>query len=117
MMRKAIPSELRVAQTLWFSATNADYWNIGHLFGASKSTVYVVTKDVCAAIVRKLLPKYIRIPTADGLKDVVEGFKHNGDFLSVLELWMVHIYQLFHQKSALLTTSTTRDGTPSLGRV
>ena len=79
-MRKAIPSERRVALTLWFLATNADYRTIGHLFGVSKSTVCVVTKDVCAAIVRKLLPKYIRIPTADGLKDVVEGFKHKWEF-------------------------------------
>ena len=33
MMRKAIPSERRVALTLWFLATNADYQTIGHLFG------------------------------------------------------------------------------------
>ena len=76
-MRKAIPAEQRVALTLWFLPTNADYRTIGHLFGVSKSTVRV-TKDVCAAIVSILLPKYIRIP-AD-LKDVVEGFKHKWGF-------------------------------------
>ena len=54
-MRKAIPTEQRVALTFWFLATNADYRTIGHLFGVSKSTVCVVTKEVCAAIVRKLL--------------------------------------------------------------
>ena len=41
----------------------------------SKPTVCVVTKEVCAAIVKILLPKYIRIPTGDGLKVVIEGFK------------------------------------------
>lgn len=59
-MRKSIPTEQRVALTLWFLATNADYRTIGHLFGVSKSTVCVVTNYVCAAIVRVLLPKYIK---------------------------------------------------------
>ena len=50
-MRKAIPVEKRVALTLWYLATNADYRTIGHLFGVSKPTVCVVTKEVCNAIV------------------------------------------------------------------
>ena len=40
-MRKAVPVEQRVALTLWFLATNADYRTIGHLFGVSKSSVCV----------------------------------------------------------------------------
>ena len=70
-MRKAVPVEQRVALTLWFLATNADY---GHLFGVSKSTVCVITKEVCAAIVKVLLPKYIRLPSGEELKKVVQGF-------------------------------------------
>ena len=66
VMRKSVPVEQRVALTLWFLATNADYRTIGHLFGVSKPTVCVVTKE-CAAIVKSLLPKYIRVPTGDGL--------------------------------------------------
>ena len=58
-MRNAIPVEQRVALTLWFLATNADYRTIGHLFGVSKSTVCIVMKEVCAAIVKHLLPQYI----------------------------------------------------------
>ena len=46
-MRKAIPVEQRVALTLWYLATNADYRTIGHLFGVSKATVCMVTKEVC----------------------------------------------------------------------
>lgn len=46
-MRKAVPVEQRVALTLWFLATNIDYRTIGHLFGVSKSTVCVITKEVC----------------------------------------------------------------------
>ena len=49
------------------------YWT----FGVSKSTVCVITKDVCTAIVSNLLPKYIRI---DNHKDVVDGFEHKWGF-------------------------------------
>ena len=74
-MRKAIPVEQRVALTLWFLATNTDYRTIGHLFGVSKSTVCVITKEVCAAIVKVLLPKYIQLPSGEELKKIVEGFR------------------------------------------
>jgi hypothetical protein len=30
---------------------------------------------VCAAIVKVLLPKYVRVPTGDELEKVVEGFR------------------------------------------
>ena len=51
-----------------FLSTNADYRTIGHLFGVSKSTVCIVRKEVCAAIVDKHLPKYIKIPGDEGLR-------------------------------------------------
>ena len=44
------------------------------------STVCIVTKEVCAAIVDKLLPKYIRIPRDEGLREVVDGFKRKWGF-------------------------------------
>ena len=71
VMRTAIPVEQQVAMTLWFLATNLDYRTIGHLFGVSKPTVCAITKEVCAAIVNILLPKYIWIPTGDYLKAVI----------------------------------------------
>ena len=39
-MRRAIPTDMRVALTLWLLATGADYRTISHLFGVSKSTVW-----------------------------------------------------------------------------
>ena len=39
----------------------------------------LVTKDVCAAIIEVLIPKYIKIPTGDGLKEVVDGFRDKLD--------------------------------------
>ena len=73
--RKAISTEQRVAITLCFLSTGSDYRTIGHLFGVSKSTACVVTKEVCAAIVECLLPKYIKIPTGAALRENVEAFK------------------------------------------
>ena len=73
VMRKAIPTEQRVAMTLWFLSTGSDYRTIGHLFGVSKSAVCVVTKDVCASIVEHLLPEYIKIPTGTALQENIES--------------------------------------------
>ena len=42
VMRNSIPVQVRVAITLWFLATNADYPTIGHLFGISKASVYQI---------------------------------------------------------------------------
>ena len=80
VMRRAVSTEKRVAITLWFLATGADYRTIGHLFGVSKSTVCVVTKEVCVVIVERLLPDYIKMPTGTALKVVVEGFKNDLGF-------------------------------------
>ena len=74
ILRKAVPTDKRVALTLWFLATGADFRTIAHLFGVSKSTVSVVVRDVSSAILQ-LLPRYIRFPTGDALKEVVAGFK------------------------------------------
>ena len=74
-MRKAITVEKRVALTLWFLATGVDYRTVSHLFGVSKSSVCVVTKQVCSAIVTCLLPKYIHIPSGSALTENVEAFK------------------------------------------
>ena len=67
-----------VALTLWFLATGADYRTISHLFGVSKSTVRLVSKGVCSAcsaIVKSLLPHYIRFPAETALRDIMDGFK------------------------------------------
>ena len=79
-MRKAIPVEQRVAIALWRLATTTDYRTIGHLFGVSKPAVCGIVKDVCSAIVRVLMPRYIRIPSGESLKEVIHGFKHKWGF-------------------------------------
>ena len=46
----------------------------------SKSTMCVVTKEVCAVIVDHLLLEYIKMPTGTALKVVIDGFKNNSGF-------------------------------------
>ena len=77
-MRPAISVEKRVALTLWFLATNADYRTIGHLFGVSKASVCVIRKQVCRAIVNVLLRKYIALPSGSALATVLNGFAQKG---------------------------------------
>ena len=47
VMRKAIPADMRVALTLWFLVTSANYHTIGHLFGVSKLTVCFISIEGC----------------------------------------------------------------------
>ena len=87
-MHKVIPVE-RVALTIWFLSTGSDFRTIGHLFSISKSTVCLVAREVCRAIVTILLPKYRQFPVNDGLKEVA-GFKHKCD-----RLWENPAYEIF----------------------
>ena len=79
-MRKAISVEQRIALTLWRLATTTDHCTIGHLFGVSKTAVCFIVKDACSAIVEALLPRYIKVPTGDSLKEVINGFEHKWGF-------------------------------------
>ena len=79
-MRKAVPTDIRVALMLWFLATGADYRTIGQLFGVSKSTNCLVSKDVCSAIINCLLPRYMKFPTGTALREIVDGFEHDLGF-------------------------------------
>ena len=69
-----------MAITLWRLGTNDSYKTVGHLFGVSHSSVCLIVKEVCQAIVNKLLPIYIRIPEGDALKEVVRQFQSKYNF-------------------------------------
>ena len=70
----------RIALTLWQLATTTDYRTIGHYFGVSRTAVCFIVKDVCSAIVEVLLPRYMKVPTGDSLKEVIHGFEHKWGF-------------------------------------
>ena len=73
-MRKCISVEMRVALTFWFLATNADYHTISHLFGLSQASVCLIRREVCHAILKELIPKYIKVPFGSKLTSVLNGF-------------------------------------------
>jgi hypothetical protein len=73
-MREAISVEKRVAVTVWKLATNIEYRTLSALFGIGRSTVGDITIETCKAIA-KLLPRYVKIPKGDSLKEVVKGFE------------------------------------------
>ena len=80
VLRRAIPVKQRVAIALWKLATNGEYRTIAHLFGVSRSSVCLIVKDVCQAIVKLLQMKYITIPTGERVKTIVDGFESKWGF-------------------------------------
>ena len=59
-------------------ATNVDFRTIGHLFGVSKASVCNILRDVCRAMLKVLLSKYIQLPSGSGLATVMSGFAMKG---------------------------------------
>ncbi|XP_071487500.1 uncharacterized protein [Diadema antillarum] len=68
-----ISPEKRVAITLWRLATPNAFRCISQLFGVGRTTAWAITHDVCRAIGR-ILPRYIKFPTANYLQEVRQGF-------------------------------------------
>ena len=64
----------RVAVTLWFLATPAEYRTIAHIFGIARSTVCEIVHETCKAIVDGLLKQYIQFPSGTKLDEIVHGF-------------------------------------------
>ena len=110
-LRKAISVEKRVAITVWCLAMPSKYRTIGHLFGIARSTVCVIVQETCSAIVTSLMNTYIKFPTGDALKKVLDGFEEKWRFPQCIgAISMVATFQLLHQNSTILITSTERDG-------
>ena len=75
-MRSAVSVERRVAIALWRLATNGDYRSIGHMFGVAKGTVCVIVSEVCQAIMKVLLKRYVKFPAAsNAIDDIVNEFE------------------------------------------
>ncbi|XP_011404428.1 PREDICTED: protein ALP1-like, partial [Amphimedon queenslandica] len=74
-LRCAITVELRVAITIWFLSTGTPYRVLAHLFGVSRSSICLIIRQVCTAIVKVLMRKYIKYPSGSALISVIDGFK------------------------------------------
>ena len=79
-LRLAIPVELRIAVTLWCLATSTDYRTLSHLFGLSKSSICLIIREVCRAIVDHLTKLYIKIPTENEMREMMMCFKEKYGF-------------------------------------
>ncbi len=77
---KAISSQKRVAITLFFIGTTAEYRTIANLFGASTSFVCKCIKDVSKAIVGKLRPLFLSIPKDEELLEIMNIYKEKWGF-------------------------------------
>ena len=61
--------------TLWRLATNAEYRTIASLFGLGISTVGNIVLETCQAIAKFLLPRYVKFPSPQMLKEIITGFE------------------------------------------
>ena len=79
IMQTAIPPKRRLALTLYFLASTAEYKTIGNLFGVSASFVCLCVKAVCHAIAKRL-DKFISFPKGNQLMQVIEGYEKTWGF-------------------------------------
>ena len=80
VLRDCISVEERVAITIWKLATNIEYRTLSELFRIRKSTVCEIVNDTCQQIVINLLPKYVKIPKGERLKEALDGFETTKGF-------------------------------------
>ena len=80
IVRKPLSVDQRVAMCLWRLGTNVEYRTISHLFGVGLSTVCVAVHEVCNVLVEHFRSKYIKIPSGQGLRSVIDGFESKWDF-------------------------------------
>ena len=73
--RKPVTVEERVAVTIWKLATNVEYRTLAIMFGLGRSTVAEIVVETCREIAAHLLTEYVKIPSGDRLKEVVDGFE------------------------------------------
>ena len=73
-MRKAISTETRLAVTLYYLASTAEFRTIAHLFGVSTSFVCICVKEVSEAVNQKL-SGIINFPHNDDLVQVMAGYE------------------------------------------
>ncbi|XP_004211776.2 putative nuclease HARBI1 [Hydra vulgaris] len=73
--RKSLPTELKLAVTLYFLSGFADYRTIANLFGLGKSTVCTIVHKVCKLFVDNLLKKYIFLPSRKETIEIMASFE------------------------------------------
>ena len=75
-----IPTEKRVAITVWRLATGCSYRTIQELFGVGRSTACSIVEEVTTAIDVTLRSTYLRPPNHQETVDIVRGFRDRWSF-------------------------------------
>ena len=78
--RKAVTVEMRVAIALYFYSGTCDYRTISNLFGIGRSTVCNILHVVSKTIVKRLLPKIIRLPNEIEVQTIMREFEEISGF-------------------------------------
>jgi hypothetical protein len=78
-MRKAISAKCRLALTMYYLASTAEYRTIANLFGVSTAFVCICIREVCKAIQGRL-GRVIEFPCGDKLQNVIDGFEEKSGF-------------------------------------
>ena len=73
---KPIPVPKRVMIALWRLATNIEFRSLACMFGVGESTACQVTLEFVHAVLRHLMPIYVKFPHGDQLLRVLHGFKN-----------------------------------------
>ena len=79
VMQLAISAKRRLAITLYFFVSTAEYKTIGNLFGVSRSFVCLCFREVCCAITKRL-SRVIRFPHGQELQQVINDYERKWEF-------------------------------------
>ena len=79
VMRNAVPAKIRLAITLYFLASTAEYRTIANLFGVSPAFVCICVKEVCQAV-WKCLPTVVRFPEGENLLQIIQCYEEQWGF-------------------------------------
>ena len=78
-MRLAITAKRRLALTLYYLASTAEYKTIANLFGVSRSFVCICIRDVSRAITKRM-SKFITFPRGQDIHQVIDGYYRKWGF-------------------------------------
>ena len=72
-MRDPVTAKRRLALTLYYLSSTAEYRTVANLFGVPRSFVCQCVREVSLAII-KHFPKVITFPKGDDLLEVLQGY-------------------------------------------
>ena len=78
-MRDPVTAKRRLALTLYYLSSTAEYRTVANLFGVSRSFVCQCVREVSLAIIKRF-PKVITFPKGDDLLEVLQGYEERWGF-------------------------------------